>query len=128
MLAVDGEQGRSATTAVGGEDEFDQAEAGEDHRTARDHAGAGALGPGEQRGGRVAGTWRAMREAEAARFDGPRRTGYAFAMAAIPARYALERGAWADAAALVAALAENVGWRQASLAIAAHVAGLTGAS
>lgn len=50
----------------------------------------------------------AMREAMAARFDGPKRAGYAFAMAAIPARYALERGAWADAAALEPRPAPNI--------------------
>lgn len=42
----------------------------------------------------------AMNQAIAARFDGPKRNAYAFAMAAIPARYALERGAWTDAATL----------------------------
>lgn len=42
----------------------------------------------------------AMQEAAAARFTGPARNAYAFAMAAIPARYALERGAWEEAAAL----------------------------
>jgi tetratricopeptide (TPR) repeat protein len=42
----------------------------------------------------------AMQRAVTARFDGPTRNAYAFAMAAIPARFALERGAWADAAAL----------------------------
>lgn len=42
----------------------------------------------------------AMRQAVAARFTGTTRNAYAFAMAAIPARVALERAAWADAAAL----------------------------
>ena len=42
----------------------------------------------------------AMAEAMAAEFSGPKRLGYAFAMASIPARHALERGAWAEAAAL----------------------------
>lgn len=41
-----------------------------------------------------------MRRALAMTTTGPTRAGYGFAMAAIPARYALERGAWADAAAL----------------------------
>ncbi len=42
----------------------------------------------------------AMQRAVSARFDGPTRNAYAFAMAAIPARFVLERGAWAEAAAL----------------------------
>ena len=42
----------------------------------------------------------AMREAQAARFSAAPRNAYAFAMAAIPARVALERAAWSDAAAL----------------------------
>ena len=41
-----------------------------------------------------------MAEALAARFSGPKRLAYAFATAAMPARQALERGAWAEAAAL----------------------------
>ena len=50
--------------------------------------------------GRDSEALRVMREAEAAQFSGPRRNAYSFAMAAIPARYALERGAWNEAAAL----------------------------
>lgn len=42
----------------------------------------------------------AMREAMGASFRGPTRNAYAFAMAAIPARHALERAAWAEAADL----------------------------
>ncbi|WP_421991790.1 tetratricopeptide repeat protein [Roseococcus sp.] len=42
----------------------------------------------------------AMERALAAPFSGPTRNAYAFAMAAMPARYVLERGAWAEAAAL----------------------------
>lgn len=55
----------------------------------------------------------ALREAQAAEFDGPKRTGYAFAMAAIPARYALERGAWADAAELVPRPAPSFAYTEA---------------
>lgn len=50
--------------------------------------------------GRDAAAREAMQRAVGARFEGPTRNAYAFAMAAIPARFALERGAWADAAAL----------------------------
>ena len=50
--------------------------------------------------GRDAAAREAMRRAIDARFEGPTRNAYAFAMAAIPARFALERGAWTDAAAL----------------------------
>jgi len=55
----------------------------------------------------------AMDQAMGARFDGPKRNAYAFAMAAIPARYALERGAWADAAALVPRPEPNVLYTEA---------------
>ena len=37
---------------------------------------------------------------EVGRATGPERNAKAFAVAAMPARYALERGAWAEAAAL----------------------------
>ncbi|MDB5413949.1 MAG: hypothetical protein JWR10_2284 [Rubritepida sp.] len=55
----------------------------------------------------------AMQQAVAARFTGPTRNVYAFAMAAIPARYALERGAWADAATLTLRPAPNFPYTEA---------------
>lgn len=41
-----------------------------------------------------------LRRAQAFSSTGPTRVAYGFAMAAMPARYALERGAWSEAAAL----------------------------
>ncbi|BDG70745.1 hypothetical protein [Roseomonas fluvialis] len=55
----------------------------------------------------------ALQEAQALRFDGPARLAYAFAMAAMPARYALERGAWDEAAALTPRPAPNAAFTEA---------------
>ncbi|WP_424810918.1 tetratricopeptide repeat protein [Roseococcus sp. YIM B11640] len=55
----------------------------------------------------------AMERAISARFEGPTRNAYAFAMAAIPARFALERGDWADAATLTPRAEPNFAYTEA---------------
>ncbi|WP_137123848.1 hypothetical protein [Roseomonas sp. HF4] len=50
--------------------------------------------------GRDAEAAEILRRAQALSTTGPTRAAYGFAMAAIPARYALERGAWSEAASL----------------------------
>jgi hypothetical protein len=63
--------------------------------------------------GRDAAALQALQEAQALRFTGPSRLAYAFAMAAMPARYALERGAWTEAAALAPRPMPNAAFTEA---------------
>ena len=64
-LAVVSEGLRMAASAIGSEHHLEQAESGEDHRAAGDHAGTGPFGPGQERGGRITRAHRTLGEAEA---------------------------------------------------------------